>query len=458
MKLTRFRARRLNHIRELSVDFNESLNFITGVNGSGKTSLLTAIVSLLTPSLEGLASLNYESISVEVEINGKKHEISSTRDDDGLITLKVRDARQPFIFEPFEDDEFYSQNNEYRVRYYQALLSDNAENKTLKFLSGLSTPMYLGLDRRYRGASRATHIRPGPRLSRRRKRNIFGSSLGESVTQAISLAEDRYSEVQTRSGRLNREFVKDLLLSLISVPVTDHFGVIEAPSKLDRALVDQAIKTITKFPRIEGISADDVRQRIEPALKDINDTLSLIPAGFDLSKVPADQVRKNPNIVSALIKWSSFKPTIAQVNALSSLIKNYNERLAEINRDIERYTRLIDTFIGETGKTFGFDDRGYLQVEYGGSRFGVEELSSGEAQIFVLLTHLSFNPDAKSAGIFLIDEPELSLHILWQEILVESLIKANSSVQYVMATHSPSVILDRTECAIDLSDFARPNA
>ena len=69
----------------------------------------------------------------------------------------------------------------------------------------------------------------------------------------------------------------------------------------------------------------------------------------------------------------------------------------------------------------------------------------------MILTHLAFNPAAQQANVFIIDEPELSLHVQWQEIFVESVISSNSEIQFVMATHSPSIILKRTKKCVDLS-------
>ena len=42
--------------------------------------------------------------------------------------------------------------------------------------------------------------------------------------------------------------------------------------------------------------------------------------------------------------------------------------------------------------------------------------------------------------IFIIDEPELSLHISWQEIFVDALLKASPDTQFIMATHSPAIL------------------
>ena len=57
---------------------------------------------------------------------------------------------------------------------------------------------------------------------------------------------------------------------------------------------------------------------------------------------------------------------------------------------------------------------------------------------------------AQENNVFIIDEPELSLHVQWQELFVDSIISANPNIQYVLATHSPSIILDRIENCVDL--------
>ncbi|WP_353617106.1 AAA family ATPase [Rhizobium sp. EC-SD404] len=81
----------------------------------------------------------------------------------------------------------------------------------------------------------------------------------------------------------------------------------------------------------------------------------------------------------------------------------------------------------------------------------VHNLSSGEKQIFVLISHLIFNPLIKKANVLIIDEPEISLHVRWQEIFVESVLNANDQTQLILATHSPSIVLDRTDNMVDLN-------
>ena len=60
--------------------FNSDLTFITGINGSGKTSAVRATTALLTPSIPDLANLDYRKISVTVEHEGETR-ITAERTD-----------------------------------------------------------------------------------------------------------------------------------------------------------------------------------------------------------------------------------------------------------------------------------------------------------------------------------------------------------------------------------------
>ena len=55
-----------------------------------------------------------------------------------------------------------------------------------------------------------------------------------------------------------------------------------------------------------------------------------------------------------------------------------------------------------------------------------------------MLSFLAYNAFYQDT-IFIIDEPELSLHVDWQRILFPTLLKQNSSNQFIVATHSPFI-------------------
>ena len=52
--------------------------------------------------------------------------------------------------------------------------------------------------------------------------------------------------------------------------------------------------------------------------------------------------------------------------------------------------------------------------------------------------------------VYIADEPELSLHISWQEKLLESLVSLDGKIQVIVATHSPDIVGKFEDNIIDL--------
>ena len=68
------------------------------------------------------------------------------------------------------------------------------------------------------------------------------------------------------------------------------------------------------------------------------------------------------------------------------------------------------------------------------------QLSSGEKQILVIL--LTVLIEDNLPYVLFMDEPEVSLHIDWQKRLVDMILELNPSVQIILTTHSPAVIMN----------------
>jgi ABC-type transport system involved in cytochrome c biogenesis ATPase subunit len=73
------------------------------------------------------------------------------------------------------------------------------------------------------------------------------------------------------------------------------------------------------------------------------------------------------------------------------------------------------------------------------------QLSSGEQQILVLAYEVLFR--SEPGTLVLIDEPELSLHVIWQDTFVDDLARMGAvrDLQFILATHSPSLIGGRED-------------
>ena len=71
-------------------------------------------------------------------------------------------------------------------------------------------------------------------------------------------------------------------------------------------------------------------------------------------------------------------------------------------------------------------------------KLDLDKLSSGEKQLLIFLSETLLQE--QRPFIFLADEPELSMHVEWQEDLVPALLRINPNAQVLFATHSPDVV------------------
>ncbi|MFQ3386998.1 ATP-binding protein, partial [Escherichia coli] len=84
--------------------------------------------------------------------------------------------------------------------------------------------------------------------------------------------------------------------------------------------------------------------------------------------------------------------------------------------------------------------QGFLIVNKFGDELTPAQLSSGEQQLLLLFCYVLVARDTPS--IFMIDEPEISLNIKWQRIIINSLldITNEANIQFIFASHSLEII------------------
>lgn len=82
----------------------------------------------------------------------------------------------------------------------------------------------------------------------------------------------------------------------------------------------------------------------------------------------------------------------------------------------------------------------------------LEGLSSGEKHEFIMLFKLIF--ETPSDSLVLIDEPEISLHVVWQLEFMSDLrrIQSANPFQSIIATHSPQIFQGFKNLLVDLAD------
>lgn len=124
---------------------------------------------------------------------------------------------------------------------------------------------------------------------------------------------------------------------------------------------------------------------------------------------------------------------------------NFPEEASRIADRIEILFNEVDSYFIQTNKHIEIDRERNLLVFRGemGEKIGLDMLSAGEKQLLYMLLTV-FLMDERPA-VLLMDEPELSLHIEWQERLIKSLRKLNHQCQIILTTHSPSIFVSGWE-------------
>ena len=132
-------------------------------------------------------------------------------------------------------------------------------------------------------------------------------------------------------------------------------------------------------------------------------------------------------------KFKVFQELIQKLDLFTSII---NERLT--------FKKILIT------RTDGFK---IVDEENEEKTLELSQLSSGEKQEIVLFYELIFN--TKSEFLLLIDEPEISLHIMWQKKFMDDLLAVSkqTKISAVVATHSPQIVSKHWDIQIDLGEM-----
>ena len=120
-------------------------------------------------------------------------------------------------------------------------------------------------------------------------------------------------------------------------------------------------------------------------------------------------------------------------------------KAAEVSVPKTQFQDMIDELFADTNKRIDrksneiqfiqtMDEEGTTEV------ITPYKLSSGEKQMLaILLTVLVENREPYA---LLMDEPEISLHIDWQQRLIDLIRQLNPKAQIILSTHSPALIMD----------------
>ena len=141
-------------------------------------------------------------------------------------------------------------------------------------------------------------------------------------------------------------------------------------------------------------------------------------------------------------------------NILDWQIQNELDRLSKINNlDLNnKFITSLNHMFSESNKSVSLNNKFELEFKFNNEILNFPQLSSGERQVIYILLKVAIA--TKDNALILMDEPEISLHLSWQEKLLAQIREINPNSQIIIVTHSPAIVMNGwLDCFVDIQDI-----
>jgi predicted ATPase len=149
-----------------------------------------------------------------------------------------------------------------------------------------------------------------------------------------------------------------------------------------------------------------------------------------------------------------FSDEMQRITDLSNALDEFDEKSTNFEQPVKLFLECLNGFLKDSGKALTFDKTNNQLFfcslnDTKGTYQSLAGMSSGERQILILLTYIAFPP--KNNNLFVIDEPELSLHPKWQHQFLRAVERLmHPDAQLIIATHSPEIVGRYKEHCVEL--------
>lgn len=448
MKLLRFKAKKVYGYLKFDIKFDDKLSFLVGGNGSGKTTILKLIQAVLTPNLRDIYLIPFTEIELEIQNSSKNYEIKVKKSESG-IEISLNNDTTPLKL-PHKDIDELSYILSKEENLFNRELFHHRNNETFKIIKELDVPLFLGLERREASKDDEENyyrheqiiLRNGERKVIRKNRYIDGS-LGISLLETQEIIRITYARIRKHIERQRTKLRDNILLT--SFHFSDINDLLDENGDFKEISLEEQKNITSKkediFKALKNINFDK-----EENLQEVEEFFNEVEELFSQMTLNKEENREGKGIN---IAWLINKAQIERIQKLIALIDSSNAKVDKIYTNISKFTNTINYFLQDTGKSVEIDDIGNLRVKKPNDTYAdLEALSSGERQLIVMFSHLIFKNESNPSGVFIIDEPELSLHIDWQKDFIRYAIEANPNTQLILATHSPDILIGNEKKSI----------
>lgn len=414
---------------DFDIEFNRDINFLIGRNGSGKTTALRLINALLSQDYTTLLKTEYDKISVSIEVNSETITVESIYQDfDKTKILRVSNS--------YDEIKLPGKNDFYGKDFINELYVKHSEHDVTKKIAFFDKPVFLGLDRKSEDNAlennsyfkeRNVWLTHSFTKGIRTVRKNHSGSLANSLMDTEFLVQNAYKRLKSIEERKADKLRDSLILSIFDYTILEPEDLAieinkwnEKQDLLERK--QELIETLINlgFNKTILVHVENYFEK----LTQLFDTLSSHEVGVN-------------------IEWLLNK---AQIDRISRILERIDQNKSDVDnifKPINEFIKTMNDFYNDSNKQITIDPVGQLSIwTPNGVESTIDCLSSGERQLLIIFANAyfrKFNPIGKNR-VFIIDEPELSLHLDWQEKLSETIARLNDGSQFILATHSPEIV------------------
>jgi len=410
-------------VKTISTDFNKDVNIFIGVNGSSKTTFLNLIEATLLVDVNMFSNIEFESIKIDF-ISSDLHNIET------IVVLKKITEDMTTICYSFNDetvieipcnDILIQRSYRIPIKYRESLLLIKER------LNNIVNISWLSINR--------DNINP-IEYERRDLIERFKNMVDIKLQELVHLLIMYHLQLESEANKIADKF-KEEVLSLMLYN-----------EKIDLYSPD----IINRFQEVNTKQMQSDLYRAFSGLGVARDKSELIKSHIESINNVIDKINKDDNIE---LKDVFILSLISRTFSIIQISKEHESQKNEVFSPIENFWKYLKGFMPTKQFTINKEGRGDIDITLkensNSSSINITSLSSGEKQLFILLTEALLQKN--KPYLFIADEPELSLHIGWQKQILKELLNLNSNAQIIVATHSPEVAGSFPEHVINMQNI-----
>jgi len=442
---------------DISQSFRPGVNVLFARNGKGKTTLLHIIANLLNEDYQRFAFIDFDSITMRTSDGNAVKLTKKNEEDKQLIKIWKNDKElEPISISAEGIIEIPALLKQHIFSQIKDEIGDKVPPSVMMKIAeeiGGDDDSYVKKNAAYFPAFR-TMI------------EAWASSEEESLPSRRGLLKSR--KIQQRKTKFARRLFGNFVPWLnypstveieasLNEEINDFFfKVKQAEQKYLGGILPQIFNALSKDSQpVEGDS-DLVIEEI----KSLTESLKNYPTqGLQI----VANLEKSVKLFEA--DEDSKKAAVRVLNTYKDALEKVVDEQQKSFAVIEKYLKAVNSFLEDKQIEILWENlpkpssrRNALGIKFNDNLATIpginRALSSGERQIITLIYAAS---RMSKNQIVLVDEPEISLHVDWQRLLLNQMSRQVGERQIIVCTHSPVIGADYEDEVIIFEPTITPN-